>query len=178
MKVPYREDIASHSAPESCVMRREAHGEALTGAEAGQPLSREISANGMPALFTQAEGETMQGVNRESCGDPARSETLSTPRSLLNGNWEISEAPAGRRAGGAGKAKRRNPAVNASEKSDTSAACAEQRVVQEGSSPSSARMRGAVSKSGGNASLAGESKQVWRSLNGHEGESWIHPRRT
>ena len=49
--------------------------------------------------------------------------------------------------------------------------CAEQRVVQEGSSPSGARMRGTVSKSGGNASLAGESKKVWRSLNGHESES-------
>jgi hypothetical protein len=56
--------------------------------------------------------------------------------------------------------------------------CAEQRVAQEGSSPSGARMRGAVSKSGGNASLAGESEKVWRSLNGHESESWIQPRRT
>jgi hypothetical protein len=35
--------------------------------------------------------------------------------------------------------------------------CAEQRVNREGSSPSSARMRGAVSKSGSKASLAGES---------------------
>lgn len=35
--------------------------------------------------------------------------------------------------------------------------CAEQRTGQEGSSPSGARMRGAVSESGGNASLAGES---------------------
>ena len=32
--------------------------------------------------------------------------------------------------------------------------CARQRVSQEGSSPSGARIRGAVSKSGGNASLA------------------------
>ena len=32
---------------------------------------------------------------------------------------------------------------------------AEQHVVQEGSSPSGARMRSAISKSGGNASLAG-----------------------
>src|SRR5262245_10243541 len=38
-------------------------------------------------------------------------------------------------------------------------------------------MRGAVSKSGGNASLAGERK-VWRTLNGHEGESRIQPRGT
>jgi len=35
--------------------------------------------------------------------------------------------------------------------------CAEQRIDREGSSPSSARMRSAVSKSGSNASLAGES---------------------
>ena len=34
--------------------------------------------------------------------------------------------------------------------------CAGQRVGQEGWSPSGARMRGAVSKGGGNASLAGE----------------------
>jgi len=36
---------------------------------------------------------------------------------------------------------------------------AEQRDVQEGSSPSGARMRGAISKSGGNASLAEESRR-------------------
>jgi hypothetical protein len=35
--------------------------------------------------------------------------------------------------------------------------CAEQRVDREGSSPSGARMRSAVSKSGGNSSLAGKS---------------------
>src|SRR5262245_13889672 len=38
-------------------------------------------------------------------------------------------------------------------------------------------MRGAVSKSGGNSSLAGERK-VWRTLHGHEGESRIQPRGT
>ena len=32
--------------------------------------------------------------------------------------------------------------------------CAGQRIAQEGSSPSSAQMKGAVSKSGGNSSLA------------------------
>jgi hypothetical protein len=36
---------------------------------------------------------------------------------------------------------------------------AEQRIVQEGSSPSGARMRGAVFKSGSNASLAGEERR-------------------
>src|SRR6266851_6718963 len=42
------------------------------------------------------------------------------------------------------------------QKSAEGVVCAEQRVVQEGRSPSGARMRSAVSKSGGNASLAGE----------------------
>ena len=37
--------------------------------------------------------------------------------------------------------------------------CAEQRLVQEGLSPSGARMRGAVSKSGVNPSLAGEERR-------------------
>ncbi|MFK7854913.1 MAG: hypothetical protein AB8B79_12400 [Granulosicoccus sp.] len=40
------------------------------------------------------------------------------------------------------------------EKSDEAVVCARQRVSQEGSSPSGARIGGAVSKSGGNASLA------------------------
>ncbi len=42
------------------------------------------------------------------------------------------------------------------EKSDSAIVCAGQRVVQEGSSPSGARMRGAISERGGNASRAGE----------------------
>jgi len=42
------------------------------------------------------------------------------------------------------------------QKSAEGIVCAEQRVIQEGSSPSSDRMRVTVSKSGGNASLAEE----------------------
>ena len=37
--------------------------------------------------------------------------------------------------------------------------CAGQRMNQEGSSPSGARMRGAVSKGGGNSSLAGRARR-------------------
>ena len=40
--------------------------------------------------------------------------------------------------------------------SDSPVVCAGQRPDQVGSSPTGARMRGAISKSGGNASLAGE----------------------
>ena len=64
------------------------------------------------------------------------------------------------------------------QKSAEAIVCAGQRVVQEGSSPSGARMRGVISESGGNSSLAEERRKVWRSLNGHEGESRRQPRRT
>ena len=60
-------------------------------------------------------------------------------------------------------------------KSDGPVVCAGQRDGQEGSSPSGARMRGAVSERGGNASRAGERK-VWQTLHGHAGESRIPPR--
>ena len=42
---------------------------------------------------------------------------------------------------------------------ETLVVCAVQRVVQEGSSPSDARMRGVISERGGNASRAGERKE-------------------
>ena len=46
--------------------------------------------------------------------------------------------------------------LTAEQKSAEGILCAEQRVAHEGSSPSDARMRSGVSKSGGNVSLAGE----------------------
>jgi hypothetical protein len=52
------------------------------------------------------------------------------------------------------KAINRTADMNVQEKSDCAVVRAEQRVVQEGSSPSGARMRGAISESGGNSSLA------------------------
>jgi hypothetical protein len=44
--------------------------------------------------------------------------------------------------------------MNELEKSDPSIVCAEQRVVQEGSSPSDAQMRSVISEGGGSASPA------------------------
>ena len=51
----------------------------------------------------------------------------------------------------------RTPTMHGSQKSDGPVVCAGQRADQEGSSPSGAQMRGAVSKDGGNASSAEES---------------------
>jgi len=42
MKEPYGEGVANHTDPESCVGLPRGGGEALTGARAGQVLSREI----------------------------------------------------------------------------------------------------------------------------------------
>ena len=52
-----------------------------------------------------------------------------------------------------------NSNMNTDRESDGRVVRAEQRVDQEGSSPSGARMRGAISKSGGNSSLAEESRR-------------------
>ena len=49
--------------------------------------------------------------------------------------------------------------MNGLEESDSVVVCAGQRVVQEGSSPSDARMRSVISERGGNASRAGERKE-------------------
>ena len=54
--------------------------------------------------------------------------------------------------------KGRTPMTNGRGKSDRFIVGAEQRVAQEGSSPSGAQMRSAISKSGDKTSLAGESE--------------------
>jgi hypothetical protein len=70
MKESDREGITNHSDPESCADAREGGREALTGADAGEPLSREIQQSRLPTLLSEAEGKT-----------PA-SATVSTPKSL------------------------------------------------------------------------------------------------
>lgn len=58
MKELHTEGVAIHGDPESCVVGREAGGEALTGAHAGEVLSREILDSRVPTLFNEAEGNT------------------------------------------------------------------------------------------------------------------------
>ena len=103
MQVRHGEDLASHPGPESCAAFREGRGEALTRETTGQPWSREISACGMPTLFSQTEGHTAVGAKRKPAADPARSKTLSMSGSLLHRNWEISSVPAGGRGGRRGE---------------------------------------------------------------------------
>ena len=148
--------MANHSGPESCGGTREGATEALTGETGRSGIEPRNQESGTPTLLSEAEGNTEQGVNRKPCDGPARSKTLHMPGSLLRRSWEISTGPGQHVPGRTGKAVRRNPAPETVEKSDSPVVCAEQRVVQEGWSPSGARMRSAISKRGGNASRAGE----------------------
>ena len=61
------------------------------------------------------------------------------------------------RGGIAEERRRPQPMMNGMEKSDSVIVCAGQRPDQVGWSPTGARVGGAISKSGGNASLAGVS---------------------
>ena len=89
MKVPYAEDIASHSSSESCVVMGNHGCEALTGGGAGQVLSREIPKNqGADVVERAGRQNCMQRYCELSAG-PARSETLCMHPSTLYGSWEI-----------------------------------------------------------------------------------------
>jgi hypothetical protein len=77
----------------------------------------------------------------------------------MHENREISSTPWSDDQGRSAKAINQTVDTHVLEKSDCAVVRAEQRVVQEGSSPSGARMRGAISKSGGNSSLAEESRR-------------------
>ena len=103
MQVRHGEDLASHPGPESCAAFREGRGEALTRETTGQPCSREISACGMPTLFSQTEGHTVPDAKGKSGGGPPRSKTLGMSRRLLHRNWEISPGPAGGSSGRGGE---------------------------------------------------------------------------
>src|SRR5215469_12888732 len=157
---------ASPPDPESCVDGRKAGGEALTGAHAGQPSSCEIIQSGVPTPLSEAEGHTGIDATGKPNSDPAQSKTLRMRGNSLHGNREIPTLPVADGATGRPeKATSRTSGMHGAGKSDGCIVCAGQRDGQEGSSPSGARIRGAISESGGNSSLAGERK-VWRSLCG------------
>src|SRR5262245_40043087 len=93
MKESYGEDRASHTDPESCTSARKGGREALTGACAGELLSRErmmvrgadaVSACGRPHLMPR---------HGQRYGDLARSENLGMHRTTARENREIPCSP-------------------------------------------------------------------------------------
>lgn len=62
MKESYRKDDTHHPDPESCGADRKGRAEALTGAGAGKPLSRETNEeSGLPTSLSETEGNTDTG---------------------------------------------------------------------------------------------------------------------
>ncbi len=79
MKVSYSKGVATHTDPESCVRSGNRAREALTGARAGQVLSRERKIQLREAdVVVGSEGNTQSFINRENDFAPAWSETLCT----------------------------------------------------------------------------------------------------
>lgn len=76
VKVHYGEGVATHTAPESCALRREASREALTGVCVGQAVSGESNLVRGADAVVAAEG------NR---GGSDRARIRTTPRRL--GPW-------------------------------------------------------------------------------------------
>ena len=104
MKESYRKGVAVHPDPESCVCRRKAAGEALTGAQAGRASSCEINyVRGADAVSLSGRQHRRQR-QRELAADPARSENLCMRGTSRRENREIPWLPvrviAGRAAQG------------------------------------------------------------------------------
>ena len=90
MKEPYGEGVAIHSGPESCVVVRKGHCEALTGVRLGWVLSREIARKDRGADAVVGSGRLHPARRyRERRGSFARSETPSMDGNTLHGNREI-----------------------------------------------------------------------------------------
>lgn len=113
--------------------------------------------NGEADVFLLAEG-SMAATNRVSRVAATLPESKSSARSHMSSAREPGDLDGARQvmvtSGHPRKGFGRTPGQQAGEESDALVVCARQRTGQEGSSPSGSRMRGTVSKGGGNASPA------------------------
>ena len=89
MKESYGEDLASHTDPESCTVASKGGREALTGACAGELLSREIIlVRGVDAVSVSGRPHPMSRDGKRH-GDLARSKNLCMYRNTSRENREI-----------------------------------------------------------------------------------------
>ena len=90
MRVSYIVEIANHNDPESCVVVGDCDGEALTGGDAGQVLSREKLISIWGADAVDGCGRQHRADRYRKIGeDPARSETLCMYPGTSCGSREI-----------------------------------------------------------------------------------------
>ena len=122
MKESHGKGLTHHPDPESCVARREAVGEALTGAHVGRVLSCEIRVVQSADDVRKSEGHIRRGVRvvRVSRGGTLRSlETPSMHGYSTRENRETPGLPAARSAAGrAAKARGRTAAMHGPGESD------------------------------------------------------------
>ena len=78
------ESLASYHGPEPCAGDGNAAGEALTGGNAGQPLSSEITTLGVPTGLTGREGHAGRRVRRERRPGPTELKTLACAETQRN----------------------------------------------------------------------------------------------
>lgn len=89
MRVLHVEGVAIHNGPESCMVAGNRGREALTGGDAGQPLSREIRLlQGADPLVNRGRPHRPARYCERGLG-PARSKTLRMRPSTSGGNREI-----------------------------------------------------------------------------------------
>ena len=89
VQVLYDEDIASHIAPEPCVMTREGQGEASAGDRAGWPLSRESVVPRAPTGLPTWKATRLAALSRAASW-PGVVRDPSMHGDSLFGNREIS----------------------------------------------------------------------------------------
>ncbi len=77
MKESYRKELAAHPDPESCGVVRKDNHKALTGADAGEVLSREIRKPVSPTLLSEAEGHVSTSAKASLSTDRIRPAVLS-----------------------------------------------------------------------------------------------------
>jgi len=119
MQEPHGEGVASHTGPESCVRGGDASREALTGENAGQPLSSEIRRSACRPCPDKGKATRAVPLPREASSDAAESETLRMRGRSVHGSREVPVAPDGRRPSGrSGKACGRTPDAYAAGTSD------------------------------------------------------------
>ena len=135
-------------ARESCVGRREAVDEALTAARVGRALSTEIHIVRSAEAVIRVEGNTgrpalARGGRAPRCPRPHGTHVRPTP-----GPGRPSSRP-GRKVGAVKVKAGAERRTHGWKESDSAIVCAGQRPDQVGSSPTGARVRGAISESGG-----------------------------
>jgi len=95
MEEPYGEGLASHTDPESWGCCREAVTQALTGARAGRPLSREETSSGCRRRGKARKATPLLALDASQYTDPARSKNPSTLGTSLRENREGRWLPIG-----------------------------------------------------------------------------------